>query len=58
MEKLNIPNLSVLGQENDHLFKENQPTATQQVLPPALANHPAFSQIFQPKNFSIILKRM
>ncbi|WP_084703465.1 TIGR03571 family LLM class oxidoreductase [Necropsobacter rosorum] len=47
MTKLNVPNLSVLGQDNSQLFHENNAANTKADLPAHLANHKAFSQVFQ-----------
>lgn len=46
-----VPNLSVLGQDNSQLFHTAETneniTPQQKQLPPHLANHPAFSEVFQ-----------
>ena len=47
MNKLNIPNLSILGQDNSTLFKNGQNNNTISQLNPELAQHHAFSRVFQ-----------
>ncbi|WP_443090945.1 TIGR03571 family LLM class oxidoreductase [Basfia succiniciproducens] len=43
----NVPNLSVLGQDNSNLFHENNQADTGAPLPADLMNHKAFSQVFK-----------
>ncbi len=53
MTKLNVPNLSVLGQDNSKLFNENAAANGKTDLPAHLANHKAFSQVFQKDKLTI-----
>lgn len=46
-ELRNVPNLSVLGQDNSNLFHANEQANTQTALPADLAPHNAFSRVFQ-----------
>lgn len=49
----NIPNLSVLGQDNSQLFHSNDNANTRTALPADLANHTAFSRVFQKDKLTI-----
>ncbi|TNH04372.1 TIGR03571 family LLM class oxidoreductase [Testudinibacter sp. TR-2022] len=44
---MNTPNLSILGQDNSHLFHPNHNVDTHTSLPPELARHQAMSRVFE-----------
>lgn len=52
-ELRNVPNLSVLGQDNSKLFHSNEQANTQTALPADLAQHKAFSRVFQKGKLTI-----
>lgn len=47
MNNFNIPNLSVLGQDNSSLFSDNQDSSKKMQLSTELAQHRAFSRVFK-----------
>ena len=46
-EKLNVPNLQVLGQDTSPVFAGAKGEKGAGDLPTGLAHHPAYSQVFQ-----------
>lgn len=52
-ELKNVPHLSVLGQDNSNLFHANEQADTQTALPADLAQHKAFSRVFQKDQLTI-----
>lgn len=51
-EKLNVPNLQILGQDNSGLFADAQGKKDDRDLPAKLAQHPTFSKLFQKNKLS------
>lgn len=49
----NLPNLSILGKDNIHLFQSKNTAEQPKALPEKFAHHQGFQQIFQPNKLTI-----